>query len=68
MRIAVIRRGLLHMQVCMPHETSDEAAEAFANEDTPTGISSKWRVVKEGADARVQCAECADNVHVIVEC
>jgi hypothetical protein len=70
----ITRRGLIDMQVCVPSEWTDAQAEDFANRANPTGIRSPWRLraaddpAQAGAQIRVTCAECADNVHIMMSC
>lgn len=70
----VTRRGLLGMQVCVPESFTDEQAEEFANNDTPTGIESRWTIRREGDPALCGCAErvpCEDRagcVHIMMDC
>lgn len=70
----VTRTGLCHMQVCVPRDWTDAQAEAYANEQNPTGISSQWQMKHNGdesligCDERVQCVECESNVHIMLTC
>ena len=70
----VTRRGLLDMQVCVPSDWTDAQAEVFANRHNPTGIESQWRLrsaddpAQAGAPIRVQCEQCASNVHIMLSC
>lgn len=66
--------GLCDMQVCVPAEYSASQAEAFANAENPTGISSPWRMKHDGDETlrdcgeRVQCAERDGFVHIMLSC
>jgi hypothetical protein len=70
----VVRHGLVGMQVCVPADFTDEQVETFANDDTPTGISSRWRVAKHGhdvlagSDERVTCEQRSGCVHLVLTC
>lgn len=74
MNAQVTRRGFLDLQVCVPKEWTDKQAEDFANDDSPTGIESRWALrdadcpAQAGAPIRVQCEQCAENVHIIMSC
>lgn len=73
-RPSVSRAGLLSMQVCVPREWTDDQVTRFANKENPTGIDCGWVIRKEGdplldgSPERVQCAECASNVHIMLDC
>ena len=64
----VVRIGLLDLQVCVPKEFSDADVEAFANAESPTGISSNWSIVGEGDVRRVQCVERPECCHLVLMC
>jgi hypothetical protein len=74
MTAEVTRRGLLDMQVCVPDDWTDAQAEQFANTDTPTGISSDWRLrtaddpSQAGAPIRVKCQQREGHVHIMLSC
>lgn len=74
MKPEVVRSGLVVMQVCVPADFTDEQVETFANDDTPTGISSHWRVAKQGhdvlagSDERVACEQRSGCVHLVLTC
>lgn len=61
-------------QVCVPKSFTDAEAEDFINLDSPTGISSSWRMCKNGEELlagdseRVQCLEREDCVHIKMVC
>lgn len=70
----VTRSGFLSMQVCVPAETSDEEAEAFANKANPAGTTNGWKMRHDGdealagAKARVPCEERTGCVHIMLDC
>ena len=70
----VTRVGFCDMQVCVPKGWTDAQAEEFANTERPTGISSQWRMKHTGDETlrddpeRMQCAERADCVHIMLSC
>lgn len=70
----VIRRGLCSMQVCVPEDTADAEVEEFANAENPTGISSRWRIRREGDESllgareRVACQQRFRCVHIMLDC
>lgn len=64
----VIKWSLCDIQVCVPAEFTDEQIEAFANDDHPTGIDSKWKMRQTKDPMRVQCQERSGHVHVVLSC
>lgn len=79
----VLGVGLCAMQVCVPSAWTDDEVTAFANRESPTGISSRWAVRKQadwdklvsegyaeptGAVERVACQGREGFVHVVLEC
>jgi len=70
----VTRIGLCSLQVCVPKNYTDQQVTDFANRDSPTGISSKWIIRKEGNPdlqndpERQQCNERPDFVHIMLDC
>lgn len=70
----ITRFGLVTMQVCVPEKFTDEEVEQFANTENPTGISSKWEIVRNGnsilngTNERVKCQERTNFVHLILVC
>ncbi len=66
MKPNVVRRSLVNIQVCVPNEYTKDQIEEFINTEEPTGIQSSWRL--DESVARVTCASCNGNVHVILEC
>lgn len=74
MSAMVTRFGLCDLQVCVPKHWTDKQAEEFANSEHPTGIDSQWQMKHQGdptlsgCDERVQCAQCDENVHIMLSC
>lgn len=65
----VARVSLLSMQVCIPKDYTDEQAEDFANQAHPTGIKSRWKILKDGPDPeRVDCESRCGCCHVVMTC
>lgn len=72
----VLRRGIFDCQVCVPNEWTDEQVEELANAENPTGISSGWRIRKEGSELlvgdpeRVSCNSETNPgfVHIMLDC
>jgi len=71
---AITVRGLLNTQVCVPEDWNDEQVEEFANKENPTGIRSKWTILKEGHELfegtpeRANCVKHNNFVHVMLCC
>lgn len=69
----VTYRGFLDSQVCVPAEWTDEQVLSFANDRNPCGTRNGWHIRREGDEAlggdpeRVQCAERAGYVHIMVD-
>lgn len=57
-------QGLLHLQLCVPGEWTDEQVVDFAEQEQPCGSSGGWSV-NLGAK-RVPCADGGGMIHVIV--
>lgn len=70
----ITKEALCSMQVCVPKSYTDEQAEQFANTERPTGISSQWKMRKQGdkalagCDERVGCEERENCVHIMLDC
>lgn len=70
----VTKSGLVLMQVCVPHGWTDEQAENFANSRNPTGIRSRWTVIKDGDESlkgdpeRAKCKSRDGFVHIMLNC
>lgn len=71
---SITKRCLVDMQVCVPKEWTNPQVTEYANTRNPTGISSQWKIRKqghealEGAPERMQCANDAGKVHIMLEC
>lgn len=73
--IIVTRARCLTMQLCAPHDATDEAIVQAAEQSYPCGTTNGWYVVKDGdsylapgVPSRVQCANDPTRIHVIVGC
>lgn len=70
----VTKAGGLAMQVCVPREWTDEQATEFANSRNPSGLDHGWFIRRQGSellagkDERVTCQQCAENVHIMLDC
>lgn len=70
---AVIRKGVLDCQVCVPSGWSDDLVIEFANREYPCGTSAGWVIRREGSELlngdpeRKQCAENVNNVHIMLD-
>lgn len=60
--------GLISMKVCVPQEWSDRLIEKWANEQSPTGISSEWRIDRNQTHVRCKCDEREGCEHLILNC
>ena len=69
----VTRRGFLDMQVCVPKDWTDEQVKDFADRENVCGTTHGWQIRRQGheylggCDERVQCVECAGNVHIMLD-
>lgn len=69
----VIHMGLLDMQVCVPHDWTDEQVLNFAEEEFPCGTSNGWFIRRQGSeslsgcDERVKCAGREGFVHIMLD-
>lgn len=70
-RAAVIRESILHKQICVPEDWTDEQAQTFAG---PSGTTAGWIMLKDGDEdlngypARRPCAEREGFVHIAFNC
>lgn len=70
----IVLRGFITCQVCVSKEFTDAQVEEYANTANPTGIESKWKIVRKGSPTlngdkeRVTCDIWKDNVHILLEC
>jgi hypothetical protein len=73
MAAVVTRRGALSMQVCVPHDWTDEQVKAFADRENLCGTENGWFIRRQGDPAlagaaeRVQCAADPANVHIMLD-
>jgi hypothetical protein len=73
MSAEVTKYGMLDMQVCVPAEWSDEAAQSFAEREYPCGTSSGWQIRRQGdkalsgCDERVSCQGRPGYVHIMLD-
>lgn len=69
----VTRVGVLDMQVCVPHDWTDEQIKAFADRENLCGTQNGWSIRREGdkalagAKERVQCNGRTGFVHVMLD-
>ena len=73
MKAQVTKVGILDMQVCVPVDWNDEQVVRFAEAENPAGTMNGWQIRKQGHERlsgdpeRVQCANRADFVHIMLE-
>jgi hypothetical protein len=70
---AVIKHGLLDMQICVPSGWTDEAVLGFSNRENPCGTGNGWRIRRggdpllAGCDERVICDARCGFVHIMLD-
>ena len=74
MKPEITIHGLLSIQVCVPHDWEDEQVTDFANQELPTGISSRWSIRKKGHallqndPERQPCDGRPNFCHIMLDC
>lgn len=69
----VTRRGILDMQVCVPHDWTDEQVKEFADRENPCGTENGWFIRRHGDPAlgnaleRTPCAANLNSVHIMLD-
>ncbi len=70
---AVVHKGGLDMQVCVPEDWIDEQVLAFANTRNPCGTEHGWHIRREGDEAlrgdpeRAVCRRDEGFVHLMLD-
>lgn len=64
----IIGTRLVSMKVCVPREWGFTQIEKWANEQSPTGISSEWRVDHDQTNVRCKCDEREGYEHLVLNC
>jgi len=65
----ILREGVLSIQVCVPSKWDDAKVKDFADGAYLCGTTGGWFVTKvEGYARRVPCSQCADRVHIVLNC
>lgn len=60
-----LKETLFNKIVCAPKEMTDQDIEDSVS---PSGTRSGWKVANSRKDVRVQCGDCEDREHVMLEC
>jgi len=69
MKAAIIRSGILSIQLCVPKEWTDAQVIALAEKEDPCGTFAGWQVRKSSKKCgpeRVQCKESGEMIHIVV--
>lgn len=73
MTAEVTKRGALDMQVCVPHDWSDEKVKEFSDRENLCGTQHGWQIRRDGDKAlagameRVQCKSRPNHVHIMLD-
>lgn len=72
-RAEIVHAGFLDIQVCVPHEWTDEEVKTFADSNHPCGTENGWQITRagdevlKGAEERETCATYDDFVHIMLQ-
>ena len=70
---AIVKHGLLSLQVCVPADWTDAQIVEFANAAQPCGTTLGWSICRAGDPAlggdpeRAACLEHDAHVHVMLD-
>ena len=71
-RVTIYAQGLVCSSVCADGDMTPEEVEQAVNEQSPTGISSRWTISKEpfkdGTPNPHPCEVISTRKHYLLEC
>ena len=71
--MTLLTQGLCCMSICVPKDTKRNEIERFANINSPTGISSKWKISTDekfsgGEPMPCVCSKDPLKMHYLLNC
>lgn len=70
---SITHSGPLDIQVCVPHDWTDDQVREFAENEHPCGTTHGWEIRRQGhrllagADERTPCGCLQNNVHIMLD-